>query len=174
MRNFSRFFLLVSLLGCSIAGQASEWKIYKNTAGNFAVRFPGEPQESVNNSSPDVTSHTLMVLKKPVAYTVVYVNMAKTQKVNRSNFVVFRDATFKELPKCKVGPEKPVSPKVKGYIGHRYDLICDTSNVRLSMVGNLYWGKHHAYAVMAMYPDSVSKPDTVNKFIESFAVLNVN
>lgn len=172
MRNPARGILLLLLLASPFAGQADEWKKYKNTDGNFSVLFPGEPQDSVNKSDAGLQSHTLMAQDKPAFYTVVYTNMDNEQPVDDANFEIFKNAVFKALPKCEVGTDQPASPVVDGYIGHVYRLSCAMPNVQLTMTGNLYWGKHHAYAVMAMFPATVNEPATVKTFVESFSVID--
>lgn len=172
MRKVARVFCLVLLLAGSFAGQADAWKQYKNAEGNFRVLFPGEPQDSVNKNDANMQSHTLMAVEKPVFYTVVYTNMTNEQTVDDANFQVFKNAVFKELPKCQVGAERAASPSVDGFIGRGYRLSCAMPNAQIALTGNLYWGKHHAYALMAMFPDDVSEPATVKTFVESFSVID--
>ena len=172
MRNSVRGVLLLLLFACSFAGQADEWKKYKNTNGNFTVLFPGEPQDSVNKNDAEIQSHTLIAQEKPAFFTVVYTNMTTEQTVDDANYNSFKDAVFKELPKCEVGPEQPASRVVEGYIGHAYHLSCAMSNVQLTMTGNLYWGRHHAYAVMAMFPAGIAEPPSVKAFVQSFSVID--
>ena len=50
------------------------------------------------------------------------------------------------------GKEQAPAPALEGYIGHWYQLSCAMPNVKVAIEGNLYWGKHYAYAVMVMYP----------------------
>lgn len=178
MRNLAVRILLLLCLAASLAGQTGEWKTYKNTDGNFSVLFPGEPKDTVNPGEPGIQSHTLLASLNPAVYTVVYTSMAKEQPVDDATFTIFKDAVFKELPNCSivkdgmvVVTEGLVSPVLQGYIGHWYRLGCDMKTTKLTIVGNLYWGKHYAYAVMAMFPPA-SEPATVNKFIGSFSVID--
>jgi len=172
MRHMVRALLILLLLSSPFAGQTGNWKKYSNTNGNFTVLFPGEPQDSVNKKDDSIDSHTLVAVEKPVYYTVVYTSMVNDQSVDDANFSTFRDAVFKELPKCRVDAEQPASPVMTGFIGHSYRLSCAMPNVRLLMTGNLYWGKHYAYAVMAMFPDGITPPEAVKMFVESFSVAN--
>ncbi len=172
MRILVRALVLMMLLTSSFVGQTDNWKKYKNTDGNFTVLFPGEPQDSLNKKDDTLNSHTLMAQEKPALYMVVYSSMSQDQAVNDTNFRIFRDAVFKELPKCEVGPEQPVSPAVDGYIGHSYHLNCAMPNVEVAVTGNLYWGKRYAYAVMAMFPANVPQPQPVKMFVESFSVMD--
>lgn len=172
MRNVVRISCLFLLVTCSFAGQTDAWKQYKNADGNFRVLFPGEPQDSVNKAGPGLQSHTLMAQQNPAFYTVVYTIMENEQSVDNDTFEVFKSSVFKELPKCTVGQDKPASPLVEGYIGHFYQLNCALQNVQLTMRGNLYWGKHHAYAVMAMFPAGVTEPGEVKTFMESFSLID--
>ena len=172
MRLLVRAFVLLLLLSSPFAGQTGNWKKYTNTEGSFSVLFPGEPQDSVNQKDDKIDSHTVVSVEKPVFYTVVYTNMADDQRVDEANFKTFRDAVFKQLSKCQMDAEQTASPAMDGYIGHRYRLNCAMPNVRLAMTGNLYWGKHHAYAVMAMFPQSTTPPEQVKMFVESFSVVN--
>jgi hypothetical protein len=173
MRKLLSGILMLSLAAGPLAAQTSEWKRYKNTDGNFTVLFPGEPQDTVNKTEAGAQSHTLLAREGTALYTVVYTVMTSEQPVNDATFQAFKDAVFKELPKCEAGAEQPASPVLEGYIGHAYRLSCDMPNARVSIVGNLYWGKHYAFAVMTMFPASVAEPtSTEKKFAESFAVID--
>lgn len=173
MRKLLSGVLILLLAAGPLAAQTSEWKRYKNTNGNFTVLFPGEPNDSVNQAESGVESHTLMAREASAFYTVVYTTMTNAQTVDEATFQVFKNAVFKELPKCETGPEQPVSPVLQGYIGHSYRLNCDMPKARVTIVGNLYWGKHYAFAVMTMFPASAAEPESgEKKFSESFAVID--
>jgi hypothetical protein len=164
---------IIGATGRQTAGQTEEWKRYKNVDGNFSVLFPVEPTDTVNNAEGGVQSHTLLALVRPFAYSVVYTAMTKEQTVDEATFKAFQDGVLKELPKCSVPTVRAGSPAMQGYIGHWYRLNCDMENSKLTMVGNLYWGKHYAYAVMAMFL-SASEPPTANKFTDSFSVIDAS
>jgi hypothetical protein len=163
---------LLSLLALSVAGQTDNWKKYDNKEGNFAVLFPDQPTDSVNASDENVKSHTLMVKDSGAVYTVVYTAMSTTQTVDDATFQVFKNAVFQELPKCAVEKEQAPAPVLNGYIGHWYRLTCDLPNNKVTVEGNIYWGKHYAYAVMTMYPASNARPQGEEKFLQSFSVLD--
>ncbi len=168
------FFLRTCLMlavALPLAGQSADWKKYDDKAGNFSVLFPGQPQDSVNASDATMQSHTLMVIDKPVVYTVVYTAMVAEQKVDDATYQVFKNAVFKELPKCDVETELPPAPALNGYIGHWYRLTCHMPNA-VTVEGNLYWGPHHAYAVMAMFPATSEGPHAEQKFLKSFSLLD--
>ena len=173
MRKLLSGVLILLLAAGLLAAQTSEWKRYKNTNGNFTVLFPGEPQDTVNKAEEGVQSHTLLAREDKAYYTVVYTVMTSEQKVDNATYQVFKDAVFKELPKCEAGAEQPVSPVLEGYIGHAYRLNCDMPNAKVTIVGNLYWGKHYAFAVMTMFPAGVAEPTATEKnFTGSFAVID--
>ncbi len=173
MRKLLSGILMLLLAAGPLAAQTSEWKRYKNTNGNFAVLFPGEPGDTVNKTEDGSQSHTLLAREDKAFYTVVYTVMTSEQKVDNVTFEAFKNGVFKELPKCDVGAEQPASPKLEGYIGHAYRLSCDMPNARVTIVGNLYWGKRYAFAVMIMFPASVAEPTAAEeKFTESFAVID--
>lgn len=163
---------LLLFLALSLAGQTADWTQYDNQEGNFSVLFPGQPNDSVNKSDATIQSHTLMAREDRVIYTVVYTAMSSDQKVDDATYGVFRDAVFKELPKCDVEAEKSPSLVLNGYIGHWYRLSCNMPNTKVIVEGNLYWGKRNAYAVMAMFPSDVNRPQAEAKFLVSFSVLN--
>jgi len=162
---------LLACLTISLAGQTDNWKRYANPAGNFAVLFPGQPQDSVNGSNDQVQSHTLMASEGSAVYMVVYSAMSSPQSVDDATYEVFKNAVFKELPKCAVESEQQPSPALAGYLGHWYRLGCDMPNARVMVEGNLYWGRSYAYAVMTMYPANVNRPQAGQKFLGSFSVL---
>lgn len=163
---------ILLLLTTAFTGQTNTWKKYENKSGNLSVLFPGDPQDSVNKEDQSMSSHTLVARENGTTYAVIYTSMNAEQTVSTENFKLFRDAVFKELPKCDVGPEQPVSPALDGYIGHKYRLSCAMPNTQLTIVGNLYWGKHYAYAVMYMFPASVAESQASNTFVESFSVVD--
>jgi hypothetical protein len=177
MRNLAVRLALLLCLAAPIlgqgAGQTDEWKRYNNVDGNFSVLFPVEPTDTLNGEQGEVRSHTLLALERPYAYTVVYTVMTREQTVDDATYEVFKDAVFKELPKCSVVTVGAVSPAIPGYIGHWYRLSCDMPNSALTMTGNLYWGRHYAYAVMAMFPTAPDGP-TVRKFTDSFSVTDTS
>jgi hypothetical protein len=163
--------LLLIVVVIPFTGQTDEWKRYKNQGGNFTVLFPGDPQDTVNKNEKGIQSHTLLAIQRPYIYTVVYTAMESEQKVDDPTYEVFKNAVFKELPKCEVGAERPPAPAVSGYVGHWYHLNCDMPNTKVTILGNLYWGKHYAYAVMVMFPSTTAEPQTAGKFLGSFGVL---
>lgn len=172
MRKLLQGPCLLLLLTVPLAGQTGEWKTYKNDTGNFTVLFPGEPQDSVNKAEGDVVSHTLMVKSEAGIYTVVYSSMATAQPVDEDTFTAFKKAVFNELPKCDVVDEQSASPAVRNYIGHWYRLSCAIGEVTVKIEGNLYWGKHFAYAVMVMNRANQSTPEGSQRFMDSFAVID--
>ena len=173
MRSLLSVVLILSLAAAPLAAQTSEWKRYKNTDGNFSVLFPGEPADSINKTEEGAQSHTLLAKEGSAVYTVVYTLMTSAQTVDEATFQVFKNAVFKELPKCEADGEQPASPALEGYIGHGYRLSCDMPNTKVAIVGNLYWGKHYAFAVMTMFPASVAEPTSTEKqFVDSFAVID--
>ncbi|MGC2743018.1 MAG: hypothetical protein WA672_07505 [Candidatus Angelobacter sp.] len=164
--------LILSLAASPLAAQTKAWTKYKNTNGNFTVLFPGEPADSVNKTGEGVQSHTLLAKDGSVIYTVIYTAMTSAQTVDEATFQVFKKAVFNELPKCEAGAEQAL-PAMEGYIGHGYRLSCNMPNTTVTIVGNLYWGKHYAFAVMTMFPASVAEPTSTEKqFADSFGVVD--
>ena len=173
MRKLLSSVLMLLLAAGPLAAQTSEWKRYKNTDGNFTVLFPGEPQDTANKNEEGMQAHTLLAREGSALYTVVYTQMTSEQKVDDATYQSFKRGVFQELPKCEAGAEQPVSPVLEGYIGHAYRLSCDMPNTKVTIVGNLYWGKHRSFAVMTMFPASAAEPTaTAKKFSESFAVID--
>lgn len=172
MRALALRVLLLLCLAAPIAGQTDEWKRYKNAEGNFSVLFPTEPTDTKNKSEEGIQSHTLLSTVRPNLYTVVYTTMTHEQTVNDSNYETFKNAVFKELPKCNVITDKTGSPAIQGYISHEYRLSCEL-NVTVTIVGNLYWGKHYSYAVMVVFT-SPPDPPTIKKFTDSFEITDTS
>jgi hypothetical protein len=167
--------LRISLVVCLVAtlsGQTPEWKKYKNADGNFSVLLPLEPSDTKNGNSDVMVSHTIQAIAGAVSYTVVYVRMTGEQTVDEANFKVYKDGVLKELPSCTVVEEQPAAPAVQGYIGHWYRMNCEISNTKLTFVGNLYWGKTYAYAVLGMFAAGPSDPPNIKKFVDSFSVID--
>ena len=172
MRKLLSSVLILLLAAGPLAAQTSEWKRYKNTHGNFTVLFPGEPTDTVNKTEEGAQSHTLLAKEVTALYTVVYTVMTSEQKVDDATYQAFKTGVFNELPKCEAGAEQPASPALEGYIGHAYRLNCDMPNAKVTIVGNLYWGKRYAFAVMTMFSSSAAEPTATKKFVESFAVID--
>jgi len=126
----------------------------------------------VNQTDATIQSHALSARQGNAIYMVVYATTAKAQPVDDANFEIFKNAVFHELPKCEVGADQPASPTLQGYIGHRYRLNCDLPQAKLTIAGNLYWGKHFSYAVMAVFRADAADAAEVNKFLDSFAVID--
>jgi hypothetical protein len=174
MLKSTRFLWFTLLLTLSLGAQSNngDWKTYGNKEGNFSVLFPGEPQDSINRSDSQIQSHTLMVQERPAIYLVIYAVMNADQKVDDATYQVFKQAVFKELPRCGVDSEQAASPAINGYVGHLYELSCEMAGTKLLIHGNLYWGKNHSYAVMVMHPANVARPEAATRFVQSFSVLN--
>ena len=171
MRTLVSYVSLLLCLAAPIAGQTDEWKRYKNADGNFSVLFPNEPTDTINKTENGMQAHTLISTVRPAIYTVIYTTMTQEQPVNDASYEVFKNAVFKELPKCSVISDKPGSPAIQGYISHQYRLSCEL-NVTVTIVGNLYWGRHYSYAVMVMFT-SPSDPPTIHKFTDSFEITDI-
>jgi hypothetical protein len=163
--------LLLMVVALPFTGQTDDWKRYRNTTGNFTALFPSDPQDTVNKANGGVESHTLLAKLPPAVYTVIYTTMSEEQKVDEATYTVFKNAVFQELPGCKAAAERQASPELAGFIGHWYRLYCDMNSNKVTILGNLYWGKHYAYAVMVMYQSSNAEPASTGKFLQSFAVL---
>ncbi|HYA97007.1 MAG TPA: hypothetical protein VEH49_02855 [Methylomirabilota bacterium] len=168
MRKLALPLILLLFLAASLSGQSSEWKTYKNTDGNFQVLFPGAPTDSENPGSEAVRSHTLIAKQNSGAYTVVYAAMSSDQAVDEANFQAYKNGVLQELAGCSVDKETPALPAVRSYVGRYYRLACE----KIYIVGNLYWGKRYAYAVMAMFPNGTPESADIRRFLDSFSVLN--
>lgn len=172
MRTLAVRVLLLLCVAAPIAGQTDEWKRYQNAEGNFSVLFPTEPTDTKNKSEEGIQSHTLLSTVRPNLYTVIYTTMTQEQHVDDANYETFKNAVFKELPKCNVITDKAGSHPIQGYISHEYRLSCEM-NVTVTIVGNLYWGRHYSYAVMVMFT-SPSDPPTIKKFTDSFEITDTS
>ena len=112
-----------------------------------------------------------MSLVDGVGYTVVYVTFSSDQTVDEATYTIYKDSFMKSLPNCRQGSEHAASPVLAGYVGHWYRLNCDVNGKPMTFVGDLYWGKRYAYAVMAIFAASPADPSGTQKFIDSFGVL---
>src|SRR5689334_8157562 len=114
MRRAVSGLVILLLLSSPFTEQTAEWKTYRNTDGNFSVLFPGTPTDSINKTDAEIRSHTLMVVDKPVVYSVVYSAMNSAQTVNDATYQVFKSSVFKELPNCEASTEGPPAPAING------------------------------------------------------------
>jgi hypothetical protein len=174
MRKLASGVLLWLLLVVSFAGQTSEWKRYRNTSGNFSVMFPGEVKEGPGmNLGGSDEMHSVVALKSPAVYTISYITMARTLRVTEADFESYKRGVFEKLPKCEPTGGGSASPAIEGYIGHSYRGVFETPNNRINIVVNLYWGKHHAFNVGAMFPVGAVEPsEEIKKFLGSFALID--
>ena len=171
MRNIMHAALLL-LLAATLTGQTGEWKRYRNVDGNFTVLFPGEPTDTVNKTGNESQSHNLMVQTASGFYLVVYVTNTAAQPVDEATFRVYRDSFLQGLPQCTMDSEKAANPAVAALIGRWYRLTCNESGTKVAMEGNLYWGKHYAYAVLVMNSITAPQPEGEQKFLDSFSMID--
>jgi hypothetical protein len=168
MRSRSLVLLLACLVG-SLAGQNDTWHRYRNDGGNFSVLMPVDPKESSTTAQGDVpSSHTIQAITDGVGYTVIYVAHSEEQKVDEATFRVYRDSFMKGLPSCEQVTESAASPAAPGYVGQWYRMTCVVSGKKMVFMGNLYWGKRYAYAVMVIFGAAASDPPSATKFTGSF------
>ena len=161
---------LLVLLALPLAGQNDAWKKYDNATGGFSVSLPVEPQDTALPANGDIQAHSLMAQDQGVRFTVIYANFPE-QPVDDTNYRAYKEGVLSQLPNCEVGAEQQPAPALTGYIGHWYKLNCTASNNKITVEGNLYWGKRHSYAVLALFPASAEEPPSVKKFTRSFALL---
>lgn len=171
MRYWVLALFLLTCLAAPFAGQTDQWQKYRNQGGNFSVSMPGEPNDSVTGEGDKVT-HTIQLISGGIGYTVVYVVNPAEQPVDEPTFKVYRDAFLQGLPQCTLVKEQAASRPLQGYVGRWYRMNCDISSRKMSFLGNLYWGKHYAYAVLAMFSTAPTDPPEAEKFYNSFAVLD--
>jgi|SRR5579864_2338008 len=171
MRYWVLALFLLTCLVAPFAGQNDQWQRYRNEGGNFSVMILGDPKESVNGEGAQA-SHTIQSISGTVGYTVVYVANPVEQKVDDATFKVYRDAFLQGLPQCTLAKEDASSHPLSGYIGRWYRMNCDIGSQKMSFIGNLYWGRHYAYAVLAMFSTASADPPEAGKFYNSFSVLD--
>jgi hypothetical protein len=162
--------LRLSLLLCLtvlLRAQTNEWRAYKNIDGNFHVLFPVEPKDTVNPAQEPIHSHTFLAMYNAAGYTVIYATQPKEEPVDEASFEEYKKDFLKELPKCEVAKDQPAAPAIQGFVGHWYRLTC----ADVKMVGNLYWGKHYAYAVLVIFPNNIEEPPDTKRFIDSFSLI---
>ena len=151
---------------------ADNWILYSNPNGNFAARMPSAPKDTINPTGSDQVSHTLQASADGNAYTVVYVHNQTEGTVDSATYTIFRDNFMKGMPTCQLITEGDPSPVVRGYVGHSYRLNCVFSGTKVTIIGDLYWGRHFAYAVMAVFPTATFDPPLAKTFVDSFALVD--
>jgi hypothetical protein len=171
MRYVAVRLLLLFFVAAPSGGQSEAWHRYTNTKGNFSVLLPVDPQESASGEG-EKASHTIQAISGSAGYTVVYVRNEAEQPVDEATYKIYRDNFIKGLPQCNLVREDPVSLSLTGYIGSWYRMNCDVQGNKLTFTGNLYWGRHYAYAALAMFPTGSGDPQTAEKFYNSFSVLD--
>jgi hypothetical protein len=171
MRKFSPCCLLLVLLALPLAGQTDAWKKYESAGGDFSILVPVEPQDTALPGPEGIQARLLVAQDNGIRFTLISASFAQEQPVDDANYAAYKAGVLSKLPNCEVGSEQQPSPALTGYIGHWYKLNCSASNNKITVEGNLYWGKHHSYAVLALFPASSEEPSSVKKFTGSFALL---
>jgi hypothetical protein len=160
------------LLASPFAGQTAEWQKYKNADGNFTVLFPAQPSEGPTKDVDAVSIHSVRAQQSNAVYSVVYTTMVDAQPVDEATFQAYKHAFFEQFPKSELDPNVAAAPAVEGYIGHAYRGIFEAGETRIKLVVNLYWGKHHSFAVMVFSRGAVEPSAEIKRFVESFAVID--
>lgn len=171
MRKLVHRCWLIAVLALPLSGQNDAWKKYDSATGNFSVLLPGEPQDTLVQKGEGMQSRALVVQDKTVRYNVIYSSLDREQVVDEKNFQEYKKGVLNQLPICEVAAEQQPSPALEGFVGHWYKLTCSSSGNKITIEGNLYTGKHHAYAVLAIFPASAQEPPSVKKFTGSFSIL---
>jgi hypothetical protein len=170
MRNSLLRLTFILAVATSVAAQSANWREYKNPGGNFSVLMPAEPQDVKNGEGVDA-SHTIQAVLDTVGYTVVYTKSTEDEVVDESTYKAYRDGVLKEV-NCTVASETPAAPAIAAFIGRHYRMDCTISDQKLTFVGNMYWGKHYGYAVLAMFAATQVDSPNVKKFVDSFALID--
>ena len=164
--------LFVLCLATSVAAQSLNWHEYKSPGGNFSVQMPSDPSDTANHD-PEGDSHTIQAIDHSVGYTVFYVKFSQEQTVNDANFKAHRDAFLGNFSDCKVFSEQAVAPAINGFIGGSYRLNCELPGKKKTRnIGNLYLGNHYFYAAFALFVPESSDPPGVQKFVDSFTLID--
>ncbi len=175
MRHVLVAALLFAGLTSPMAGQTEEWKTFKNEGGNFSVLLPTEAKETVaggGDQGPE--SHTFMATSNSVSYVLVYVYTKPEQPATEEEFKIYRDSLMQNFAGCQIATEGAAAPPVPNHVGHFYTMNCDFKGVKMTVIGDLYWGKHYSYAVLSMYAAGGASPAGARKFTDSFAVLDAS
>jgi hypothetical protein len=168
VRTLLRILAVVLLLTSALIAQTENWIKYKNADGNFSVLLPKEPEDRITNDKPEMVTHVIMALDQGTMYSITFATMLDDQIVTEATYDIYRDAVFKGMSSCLIGDENPPTPALEGYVGHSYKLNCIKANKPMTMVGSLYWGKRHAYAVLVMFPGDPPPDATLKAFLNSF------
>lgn len=162
---------LVLLAAGSVAAQSLNWREYKNSGGNFSVLMPSDPSDTANHD-PEGDSHTVQATDHSVGYTIFYVKFSQDQAVNDANFKAHRDAFLANFADCTLFSEQTATPAISGFVGGSYRLNCKLPGAKTRNIGNLYLGKHYFYGVFALFVPESSEPPNVEKFVDSFTVVD--
>ena len=172
----TKLVLRISLLLCLAStfwGQTADWKTYKNVDGNFSILFPSAPKDELSQKDAASETHTVLAQPSPgYGYGVVYTSIATEHPVDDAAFASFRDGAFKAMAPCKVTSDGPSSLEVRGYISHFYRFSCPFETGAVTIVANLYVGKHYGYFVMIVFKSSLPEPPETDKFLNSFSVID--
>jgi hypothetical protein len=150
--------------------QSDQPAAYKSDAGNFSANFPGEPKDTDSTEPNGPRTHTIQSISGSNSFMVVYVVTDSAQTVNEANFTLYRDAFFKSLGQCEIANESAASPDINNFVGRSYHLNCTFGGIKLTLAGNLYYGKHFSYAVLTVFEPVSKDPPEATTFLHSFSV----
>ena len=150
--------------------QSGQPSAYKSDGGNFSANFPGEPKDTDSTEPNGPRTHTIQSVSGSNSFMVVYVITDSAETVNEANFTLYRDAFFKSLGQCEIGNEAAASPDINSFIGRSYHLSCIFAGIKLTLAGNLYYGKHFSYAVLTVFEPVSKDPPEATTFLHSFSV----
>jgi hypothetical protein len=158
---------LLSISPAQNAGQTEKWQRYNNGPGNFSVLLPSEPKAIDNDSVQTKSGST--------TYIVVHEGVEFEHGVTDTLFKIYRESALKTLASatnCEIGnTDDAPSLRISGYFGSSFRGNC-RGGLKSKIVGNIYLGPRHGYAVCAVFLPSKPDQSDIEKFKDSFSVLN--
>lgn len=171
MRTVLKAMLLVSL--AAICSAQTDWQPYRNTDGNFSALMPTTPSEIYTHDFDSGTTHTIRSVDQGAGFMVVYEKAKGEHTVDQASYDAYERGVLQSLGECKIEDKAGASLAVPNTIGAWYRMDCTVGQTPMYLVGNLYWGKHYAYAVMVAYPHSSAIPP-IDKFVNSFGLIDTS
>ncbi len=154
----------------------ADWKKHKNTAANFSALFPRDPEDKVLVQEDVLQGRMASVFDGGIGYMVVSIWFSDGKLKEEAKFDFVKDFVLKILvsDKCKIGSQGSPTRILSNYNGSSYLIHCTETDRKkeMTVVSNVYLGKHYSYAVMVVYPSIISEPAVAKGFLESFAVID--
>jgi hypothetical protein len=158
----------MALAGPGQPAGGGEWKTFTSREDGFSASFPGEPKKAVKASGPGgtATDYGVQIDGGTTVYSVNCFNSPVDQEAIAKGNLEAMAAGFGKSLKARQ------DIKIKGHPGLQLELEVDNQGVKLAGAVRIFVVKKRIYTVTAMTLASKKGSPDVQKFLDSFALLD--